>query len=112
MKKRESNFELLRIICMLMIVMSHIIMFHPSTLESTSGINYYIGNIVKSFVVVAVNCFILISGYYGINFKLNKLLKLESQVWSWSVIIFLTCIIAGLQSFNLQQCVKIFFPVV
>lgn len=112
MKGRESNFELLRIISMLMIIIGHIIMFHPSTLKPNSGVDFYIGNFTRSFVMVAVNCFILISGYYGIKFKIGKLFRLGSLTWSWSVILCFGAIFAGIQSFDVQQCIKLLFPIV
>jgi len=78
---RSSNLELLRLVCMLYIVIHHILIhaLHQvagygasanltnSTVEST---------ILDSFFYVAVNSFILISGYFSIRLKPNKLIHL------------------------------------
>lgn len=111
-KSRETKFELLRIICMLMIITGHIIAYHPSTTNPQGGIDYYIGNFVRSFVMVAVNCFVLISGYYGINFKIHKLFKLEAQIWFWSITLFIISILTGIQQFDIKQCLHMIFPII
>lgn len=72
--ERDSNYELLRIVCMLFIVMHHFIteavmpdLFRTDVAEmdwnrvAMIGLNY--------FCFVGVNVFVLISGYYGIRFK-------------------------------------------
>ena len=67
MKIRESNFELLRLVCMFYILLHHFIV-HGLKVAGYCGeeINIY-GVICNSFLVIAVNCFILISGYFGIK---------------------------------------------
>ena len=62
---RESNMELLRVLCMLFIVCGHITLAHKSDLMGDSS--YYINYFFRSFAVVAVNVYVLISGYYGIK---------------------------------------------
>ena len=68
---RESNMELLRVLCMLFIVCGHITLAHKSDLMGDSS--YYINYFFRSFAVVAVNVYVLISGYYGIKLKVKKL---------------------------------------
>ena len=71
---RNSNMELLRIVCMFMIVLRHFII-HPlngGTLLGTS----IIGGGIDALCYIAVNCFILISGWFGITFKWRRLLNL------------------------------------
>jgi len=78
-KKRDSNIELLRIVCMLFIIIHHFIvhgigyvgMSHDEIVDLDKT---YL--LVNSFVIIAVDCFILISGYYGIKPSLNGLLRL------------------------------------
>ncbi len=38
-----------------------------------------IGHLIESFAIVAVNCFVLISGYFGLSFKVKSILKLYLQ---------------------------------
>lgn len=80
--KRDSNIELMRIIMMLMILIHHVIchgiysvdsiLCHVGPVNSTMAIAL----VVNSFCYIGVNGFILISGYYGITFKLRSLLNL------------------------------------
>ena len=71
MKARQSNIELLRIVLMCMIVLGHLVIHgYPSSdfLIDQSGSN---SNLWKIFAYVlcsgAVDCFVFISGYYGIR---------------------------------------------
>lgn len=68
---RKSNIELLRIICMLFIIWGHLTNQY-SVNEPILGITYLETHLIKSFTTVAVNVFILISGYFSIC-KLPKL---------------------------------------
>lgn len=63
---RSSNFELLRLICMLMIAIHHFIMqpFHGELPLSTHGYDWLLMN---DLCYIGVNCFILISGWFGIR---------------------------------------------
>lgn len=81
MKERDSNMELLRIIAMWMITLHH---FLANTGMHYSGIvgraplaeGYEVATMINGLVYIGVNCFILISGYYGIRFKLRGLFNL------------------------------------
>lgn len=79
-KERDSNIELLRIVCMLFILIHHFIVHSlaPDLLVRDGEINTYrvACIIINGFAYVGVNCFILISGYYGIKFKFRSLLNL------------------------------------
>lgn len=107
---RNSNFELLRIVCMLFIVLGHIIMCHKSTID-VSYVDYTVDFIVRSFCMVAVNAFVLISGYWGIKFKVQRLLRLNSQTWFYSVFIFSITILLGWHKLNLIKDIGVFIPV-
>ena len=94
---RNSNIELLRILCMLMVVVLHFnnngantgIVNMPATL--TPSLSW--GFLVESFCIVAVNCFVLISGYFGISLKLRSIIKF-----------YLQCFFIGLASYLLYLC--------
>ncbi len=89
---RNSNIELLRIICMLMVVVLHFnnngantgIVNMPEVL--TGRLTW--GFLVESFCIVAVNCFVLISGYFAIKLKWRSMLKF-----------YLQCFFVGLTSY-------------
>lgn len=63
---RNSNIELLRLICMLMIAIHHFIM-QPSHGLLSSGMESYAAWLVNDLCYIGVNCFVLISGWFGIR---------------------------------------------
>ena len=77
---RDSNMELLRIVCMLFILMHHFVVhvFYPNLDLRDGDLGWYRGVCVaiNGFAYVGVNCFILISGYFGIKFKWKSLFNL------------------------------------
>lgn len=97
--KRNSNIELLRIVCMILIIWGHLTNKF-SIEEPILGLNYLESHLVKSFTIVAVNVFILISGYFSISFKLPRILKLGQLTWFYSVVLLVLAISFGWHSFN------------
>ena len=66
LKLRQSNFELMRIVSMFMIVVWHFIM-HSNLLARTSGaLNLFLNFIYIAFSV-HVNSFILVNGYFSFH---------------------------------------------
>ena len=69
-KKRQLNYELLRIIAMLMIVSLHylskgeILGDHARNDMTVTG---YVAWLIEAFCIVAVNVYVLISGYFGMD---------------------------------------------
>lgn len=69
-KERQINYELLRIIAMLMIVSLHYLskgglLGDPSRAKmSATG---YAAWLLEAFCLVAVNVYVLISGYFGVD---------------------------------------------
>lgn len=116
MKKleRKSNFELLRIITMVMIVTMHIL-DHSGIFISKNfnNFNFIIASIVNTLSIVAVNCYILISGYFGCkqNFKKEKIIKLYLHVVFISISISVIFWILNLQSINMVSIIKTFMPI-
>ena len=77
MKERKSNFELLRIIAMILIISFHIV-FHSEYEITTLNFNNYIIKVFWLFGEIGVNLFLLISGYFMIKSKISikKILNL------------------------------------
>lgn len=97
MKERNSNFELMRIISMLFIILWHIIM-HGGMIENCY--NQFIRVILRMFqwvLIVHVNSFVLLSGYFQSKskFRLSKLLELFFQVVFYLNLIFLIAVKFG-----------------
>ncbi len=101
-KSRDSNFELFRIVLMIMVISIHYLL-HGGVLKNLTpdDTNYYIVNIIYSCIRVAVNCFVLISGYFGIKFNIKKLIKFELQILFYSISIFIIFTYSGVMEFNI-----------
>lgn len=104
-KQRNSSIELLRLLCMMAIIGHHII-----TNVLSINFQYPIYTFVDTILHVAVVVFVLISGYFGIHFKLKKLLSLEAQLIYYSVLAALIAFFV-LHSIGLKDLIKSFFPV-
>lgn len=111
---RESNFELLRVLLTIMIIILHYC--NPSMGGALRNIsvgttNYYIVHFIESACIVAVNVFVLMTGYFMINkdeIKTSKALKLFYLSFFYGIIIFLTCIMLDIIDFNLttvKRCI-------
>ena len=74
-KQRDSNIELLRIICMIMILAIHANFFSTGPLTIAEANSEPITSILRSFAhafcVCAVNTFVMISGHFGIHFRIK-----------------------------------------
>ena len=86
-KERSSNFELLRIVCMLMIVMFHAAF--KGKFGESGGLADSL--IIKSFWFLGelgVNVFVMISGYFMINsrFKPKKFALILCEVWFYNLV--------------------------
>jgi surface polysaccharide O-acyltransferase-like enzyme len=113
-KIRDSNFELLRIICMLMIVTLHY-MGKGGVLGNTqpSEANFIISHLAEALSIVAVNCYMLISGYFMITskFRFEKLLTLWLQILFYSVGIYAVLLAMGFEHFSIFTLITVSFPV-
>ncbi len=77
-KTRQSNFEILRILSILMIVAFHYVINSEYDLTVPFSFNKLTVDIVYHFGEIGVNCFILISGYFlkETKFKIKKLISI------------------------------------
>lgn len=99
-KKRDSNIELLRIISMFLVLMTHacyLSIGSPTKMEITASIgSAFTRAFCEGLTDVCVNVFILISGWFGIKTKLSRLLELVFQVLFISLVVYLILRILGL----------------
>lgn len=87
---RQHNLELLRIVAMFMVLAIHynLPVRGEPTIEALHNDAAYtsITILLQSILIVCVNCFILISGYFGIHWKRRSFLNLCFQVLFWIVV--------------------------
>lgn len=115
MKKRKNNFELLRIITMLMILTLHLLRFTGLLDYSVENNLYFLFCwFIESLCFVAVNIYVILSGYFLIEskFKFSKLIKLWFEVSFYSVLIYFTLIFTNQITFNWISFAKSLFPII
>lgn len=86
---RQSNIELLRIVSMMTVILVHLDgatlgLPLPSGLSATNGPDIW-KLVVESVTIIGVNCFTLISGYFGIRASVGGLLRLTAVCIFYSV---------------------------
>ncbi|MBR5100855.1 MAG: acyltransferase family protein [Bacteroidales bacterium] len=78
MKERQSNFELLRLVAMLMVMLCHAVGYvQEQDLVGAAGVGKLA---VGQLCLVCVNVFVMISGWFGIRASLKGAAKLLFQV--------------------------------
>jgi len=86
---RLSNMELLRIVSMLFVLVLHanfLGIYAPSHEDSSlSPVSTFFRCFIEALAIVAVDVFVLISGWFGINFSFKKLGALCFQVLFFTV---------------------------
>ena len=93
-KTRQSNFELLRLICMFMILAAHASGYlNEADLVGGHGVFRLL---VNQFCLVGVDVFVLISGWFGIKASFRGAGKLLFQVLYVTVICLIVSLLAGL----------------
>lgn len=93
---RQSNYELMRIISMLFIVLYHILI-HGKILEHATGTMEILLVLIESIIIVHVNSFILASGYFQCKstMKVGKAISINNMVWFYKVTIMLILVVGG-----------------
>lgn len=86
MRGRDSNIELLRIILTLFIIIWHYLVYGYEILDNLTAQPI---TFITPILVFPVDCFIFISGYYGVKLKRLKLTSLLGMLVTYSV---LTCL--------------------
>lgn len=128
-KKRQLNYELLRILAMLMIVCLHYLskgglLGDPARADMTA--TGYTAWFVEALCLVAVNVYVLISGYFGVDLLgsqtvgkrltfwevMRKPLKIWKQVFFYSMLFGCGAIVLGLQAFDPYRFFSYCFPIV
>lgn len=106
-KQRNSTIELLRILCILMIVFMHLVGIWWDYCDNLFDKEFVI--FVNSLCNCAVTIFMLISGYYGIRFNLRKIVQFEMMVIFYSILfIFMQYSLIG--GVGMKEMVKSVFP--
>ena len=105
-KARESNIELLRIMLMAIIIVWHCFVYGESLLENLDSPSIY----AAPLLVFPVDCFVFISGFYGLKLNRMKLISMLGMLVVYSLLISaVTMVVRG--SFDIRTLVISLFPV-
>ena len=108
-KSRNSNIELLRIIMAIGVIFLHLNYSGDSGLmriENLDNSKIIFSSVIEIFSMVAVNVFLIISGYFLAECektKVIKMIKLLVQVSFFSLIAYIAAIIIGISNFSLKE---------
>jgi hypothetical protein len=94
---------------MLFIIAGHMYLGHQF---NESFVDNTIAPFILPFFMVAVNCFVLISGWFGIKFDWRKLLSLNWMVTFWTLLIGGFALYFGIHSLNIRNDIMMLAPVV
>lgn len=106
-KLRQTNIELLRIFSMLMVLVIHynvgtngqttheMVMSEPLKFVGIASL--------KSLSFICVNCFIIISGYFGIRWKRKSLCNYLFQIAFWGGMIHIIAVGLGMANFSIKH---------
>lgn len=116
---RMANLELLRCIAMMMVVVLHFLgkgNLLPALNSQDMGNEGYAAWLLESFCIVAVNAYMLISGYFlcTSSFKLSRLIGLWFQILFYSVCFGLIGAFSGILTetpFDTHYILTLIFPV-
>ncbi|RDU22172.1 acyltransferase family protein [Anaerosacchariphilus polymeriproducens] len=111
-KQRSSNLELLRIICILIIILSHYSVHGDFNINAASipFNKFFIQS--SGLGEIGVDCFIFISGYFLVNstFNFKKLLKLELEVLLYSIGIAIIYYVVSHGNIGMKEMIKACLP--
>lgn len=93
-KQRQSNFELLRLFCMLMVLVCHANGYvNEADLSGSTGV---VRLLINQFCLVCVNVFVMISGWFGVNASWKGAFKLWFQVLYVTAFCVVVALFAGI----------------
>lgn len=109
---RNSNYELMRIISMFLIVLGHVIVF-TGLLDTTNQSVNIIYNLLEFTLIVHVNSYVLVSGYFQskTTFKQKKIWQIINASWFYRIIIMIVFSLLGIISISKVQVLKDILPV-
>lgn len=113
MKKgqRNSNIELMRIICILLVIAGHYY-YHGVWENGISPENTIFLKIFGGGSKLAVNCFVLITGYFGANIESKRVISLIRDRWFYSIFLTIILVVIGISDLSGKLLIRTLFPLV
>ena len=115
-EKRNSSFELLRIIAMLLIIATHYRTYGVwSDKVESIGLNTFFLNIFEMFGSPACSLFALITGYFMISVDTTKnyyrrIIPTILELYFYEIVIFIIVYITKINSIGFLNILELLFP--
>lgn len=110
---RRTNIELLRVICMFMVCILHVLGW-GGVLDSCElgSLEYILCHLLEALCIVAVNVFVLISGYFSVacEYRLSRLVKFAVQILMYSILSIILVATVFKRSVSIVDLFKGIFP--
>lgn len=120
-KTTNQGIEFLRLVLMFMIVLEHILGHGAGVLSYINTYTHTNNPTLGQWLlyipcVMAVDCFVFISGYFGINYERRKILRLAIQALSTTAFLLLGILILKIcgfdyQDFGFRDLISMFLPI-
>lgn len=109
---RNSNHEIMRILSMFFIVLWHVILY-GGVLTTTNENVKVLCKLIQFIIVIHVNSYILVSGYYQSKskFKQSKIWQIISSSWFYRLIIMILFLMTGIEKISNVQIMKDILPI-
>ncbi len=118
-RKRMANYELLRIVAMVMVVILHFLSRSDNLIALDMPLDSVrvLGTLLESFCLVAVNTYLFISGYFSVKstFKISRAAGFLCQIWFYTLLILFVCKVMGIRtvvdSKGIYGLIEYLFPI-
>ncbi|WP_172623318.1 acyltransferase family protein [Arabiibacter massiliensis] len=109
---RQSGLELLRILSMLAIVLSHFSVHGPWTATTDPSMRFVL-DAMQLGSRAGVACFIMLTGYFQVSssFKIRSLLRLLLEVWLYSFTILAVVLLLDYHAVDSSDIIGSVFPI-
>lgn len=108
-KVRNSNIELMRILCILFVIGGHYYT-HGIEYEGAPFWNEVFLKIFGGFSKFGVNCFVLVTGYFGEKLTTRRIVPLIKDRWFYSVFMSVVLLTTGVSQISMKFGLKTMFP--
>lgn len=115
MKARNSNIELLRLICIFIIILHHLVLYSNIDIVNSYSINTFFYSLFMVGGKLGANCFFAITSYYLVlksskQINKNKIIKTHNIMLFYSVLFLILGVVLKIRSISTIDVLEGIFP--
>lgn len=113
MQKRNANIEIMRMMCMFLIIIHHAVLYSDVLSNSGVSMNKYIAAILYIGGKYGANVFLAITAYFLMDktFHLKRVLCVWKTTFFYGVLFFILNIFVGFRAFELRDICETILPI-